>query len=307
MPARAVWLSTITRAISAMALLDLFRSLFRSGSRLNVSARFALLREAIQGTMSKFYMARDLRTGEIVGLKILNREKTAMFEARFKGLNKPSEGEIAIQLQHPRIVETYEYGLTVDGDPYLVMEYLEGPNFSSLIIGRDDRLRGRRIHFVRQAAEALGSVHATGFLHRDMCPRNLMLTDDGENLKLIDFGLSVPATRPFMQPGNRTGTANYMAPELVRRRWTDERLDIFAFGVTAYEICTGELPWMRGETGLAAMAHDQKPTDIRRYRPQIHPQLAEAIHACIKPEPKDRCPSMNQFLQTIRRVDSDDA
>jgi len=288
-----------------MALLDLFRSLF-TGPRLNVSARFALLREAIQGTMSKFYMARDLRTNEIVGLKILNRQKTAQFEARFRGLDKPSEGEIAVQLCHPAIVETFEHGLTVDGDPYLVMEYLEGPNFSSLIIGRDGRLVGRRVHFIRQAGEALASMHATGFLHRDMCPRNLMLTDEGRNLKLIDFGLSVPATRPFMQPGNRTGTANYMAPELVRRRWTDERIDIFAFGVTAYEICTGELPWLRGDTGLVAMTHDQPPTDIRHYRPRIHPQLAEAIHYCIEPEPKDRCPSMERFLQMIRRVDSDD-
>jgi serine/threonine-protein kinase len=203
-------------------------------------------------------------------------------------------------------VETFEHGLTVDGDPYLVMEYLEGPNFSSLIIGRDGRLTGRRVHFIRQAAEALASMHATGFLHRDMCPRNLMLTDEGRNLKLIDFGLSVPATKPFMQPGNRTGTANYMAPELVRRRWTDERIDIFSFGVTAYEICTGELPWLRGDTGLVAMTHDQTPTDIRHYRPHIHPQLAEAIHDCIEPEPKDRCPSMERFLQTIRRVDADD-
>jgi len=288
-----------------MALLDLFRSLF-TGPRLNVSVRFALLREGIQGTMSKFYMARDLRTDEIVGLKILSREKTEQFEARFRGLNKPSEGEIAVQLRHPGIVETFEHGLTVDGDPYLVMEYLEGPNFSSLIIGRDGRLTGRRVHFIRQAGEALASMHGTGFLHRDMCPRNLMLTDEGRNLKLIDFGLSVPATRPFMQPGNRTGTANYMAPELVRRRWTAERIDIFAFGVTAYEICTGELPWLRGDTGLVAMTHDQTPTDIRHHRPHIHPQLAEAIHYCIEPEPKDRCPSMERFLQMIRRVDADD-
>lgn len=288
-----------------MALLDLFRSLF-TGPRLNVSARFALLREGIQGTMSKFYMARDLRTNEIVGLKILSREKTEQFEARFKGLNKPSEGEIAVQLRHPHIVETFEHGLTVEGDPYLVMEYLEGPNFTSLIIGRDGRLVGRRVHFIRQAGEALASMHETGFLHRDVCPRNLMLTDEGRNLKLIDFGLSVPATRPFMQPGNRTGTANYMAPELVRRRWTDQRVDIFAFGVTAYEICTGELPWLRGDTGLVAMTHDRPPTDIRHYRPHIHPQLAEAIHYCIQPDPKDRCPSMERFLQMIRRVDADD-
>ena len=73
--------------------------------------------------MSKFYMARDRKTGQIVGLKILNKEKTDAFEERFKGLKKPSEGEIAAQLKHPNIVETYEYGLTTEGEP-LVFSFI---------------------------------------------------------------------------------------------------------------------------------------------------------------------------------------
>jgi len=105
-----------------------------------------------------------------------------------------------------------------------------------------------------------------------------------------------------MQPGNRTGTPNYMAPELVRRRPTDQRLDVFAFGVTAYEFCTFELPWLRGTTGMAAMTHDQPPTDIHHYRPDIQPQLAKAIHACIEPDVAKRCPSMEDFLRMIRKV-----
>ena len=181
-------------------------------------------------------MARDLRTGKVVGLKILDPQKTAAFEARFKGLNKPCEGEIAMQLKHPRIVETYEYGLTTEGRQYLVMEYLEGPNMNTALAARDPCLDGRRVRFIRQAAEAIAAVHEAGFIHRDICPRNFLLTNNREDLKLIDFGLTVPATRWFMQPGNRTGTPNYMAPELVRRRATDQRLDVFAFGVTAYEI-----------------------------------------------------------------------
>ena len=101
------------------------------------------------------------------------------------------------------------------------------------------------------------------------------MTNNRQDVKLIDFGLTVPATRWFMQPGNRTGTPNYMAPELVRRRPTDQRLDVFSFGVTAYEICTFELPWLRGTTGMAAMTHDQPPADIRQYRPEIHPVLGQ--------------------------------
>ena len=133
-----------------------------------------------------------------------------------------------------------------------------------------------------------------------------MLANGGEDIKLIDFGLTVPATKEFKQPGNRTGTPNYMAPELVHRRDTDQRLDVFAFGVTAYEICTFELPWMRGTTGMAAMTHDRPPIEISQYRPQINPVLAKAIHACIEPSLSLRCPSMEKFLQIIHDVEHED-
>jgi serine/threonine-protein kinase len=107
-------------------------------------------------------------------------------------------------------------------------------------------------------------------------------------LKLTDFGLSVPNKAPFTDPGNRTGTPNYMAPELVRRRPTNERVDIFAFGVTMYELCTRELPWPRGTNGLAAMTHDTPPEPIQTYRPAIDPRLADAIHWCLVADPKER-------------------
>ena len=126
----------------------------------------------------------------------------------------------------------------------------------------------------------MAAVHAAGFIHRDICPRNFLLTNNRDDLKLIDFGLTVPATRMFMQPGNRTGSPNYMAPELVRRRATDQRLDVFAFGVTAYEFCTFRLPWLRGTTGMAAMSHDQPPTDIRKYRPADPPRVGQG-HPCL--------------------------
>ncbi len=284
-----------------MPLFDQLKTLL-AGGQLNVSKRFALMHEAISGTMSNFYKARDLRTGDVVGLKVLDPVKTAAFEGRFKGLSKPCEGEIAAQMKHPWIVETLEYGLTTDWAQYLVMEYLEGPNLNTALAAGDQCLEGRRVHFIRQAAEALAAVHEAGFIHRDVCPRNFLLCNRRADMKLIDFGLSVPATRWFMQPGNRTGTPNYMAPELVRRRATDQRLDVFSLGVTAYEFCAFELPWPRGTTGMAAMTHDRPPIDIRNYRPDIHPQLARAIHACIEPELNRRCPSARDFLRMIRNV-----
>jgi eukaryotic-like serine/threonine-protein kinase len=284
-----------------MPLFDHLKSML-SGGRLNVSDRFVLLHEAVSGTMSNFYMARDLQSGRVVGLKILDLEKTVAFQKRFKGLKKPCEGAIAMQMKHARIVETYEHGLTSEGAQYVVMEFLDGPNMNTVLAAHDECLTGRRARYIRQAAEAVAAVHAAGFIHRDICPRNLLLSNKREDLKLIDFGLTVPATKWFMQPGNRTGTPNYMAPELIRRRPTDQRLDVFAFGVTAYEICTFELPWLRGRDGRAALSHDQPPVDINRFCPKIHPQLARAIHSCIEADLNRRCPSMEAFLHHIAKV-----
>jgi len=289
-----------------MGLLESLKSLM-GGGRVDVRARFEIQREAISGTMSDFYKARDRQSGQIVGLKILDAKKTADFQARFKGLDKPTEGEIASQFDHPNIVKTFEYGLTTTGQQYLVMEFLEGRGMNSLLISRSKLLDGRRVELIRQTAEAVRAVHAAGFIHRDVCPRNLMVSADGSTLKLIDFGLTVPARGKFLEPGNRTGTPNYMAPELVRRQSTDQRLDVFAFGVTAYEIITYELPWERGATGQVAMSHAAtEPVDIRKYRPRIHPALAKAISSCIQRDAKQRCPSMDQFLKMIRKVRQQD-
>ncbi len=289
-----------------MSLLTSLKSML-SGGRVDVRSRFEVLREAISGTMSEFYKARDRQNGRIVGLKILDAAKTAVFESRFKGLKKPTEGEIAVSLVHPHVVTTYEHGLTTSGQQYLVMEFLDGPGMNSLIIGRDSLLAGRRIAFLRQTAEALEAVHKAGYIHRDMCPRNLVLDERCESLKLIDFGLTVPASPEFMQPGNRTGTPNYMAPEIAKRQKTDQRLDIFAFGVTAYEILTFELPWERGPTDKVIMAHaNRAPTDIREHRPRINARLAKAVASCLERDPAARCSSISLFLKMIRDVKHED-
>src|SRR5688500_7049875 len=118
-----------------MGLFGQLKSML-SGGRIDVRARYEFLQKAISGTMSKFYKARDRETGQIVGLKILDPKKTAEFEARFKGLKKPSEGEILSTIDHPRIVKGLLYGTTVEGEQFLVMEFLEGAGLNSLIIGR---------------------------------------------------------------------------------------------------------------------------------------------------------------------------
>jgi eukaryotic-like serine/threonine-protein kinase len=289
-----------------VGISNFFKSMIEGG-KVDVQKRYEMLREAVSGTMSDFYMARDRQTEQIVGLKILDRNKTEALDARFKGLDKPSEGKIASSFNHPLIVTTLQYGLTTKDEQFIVMEFLDGPGLNSLIVGKSKLLDGNRLTLLRQMSEALKVVHDAGYIHRDICPRNFVCSKDATSLKLIDFGLTVPAERSYMQPGIRTGTPNYMAPEVVRRRPTDKRLDIFALGVSMYELFAFDLPWVRGTDGMAAMSHGaSKPHPISMHYPNIDPRLEAAILRCIENEPEDRFVSVDEFLKAIRTLKSED-
>lgn len=290
-----------------MSFLDKLKGMLGKES-LDVLARYELLREAVSGTMSKFYMARDRTTDQIVGLKIADQEKLTAFEARFHGLKKPSEGEIAIKLKHPHVVETFDYGTTKNGLRYLVMEFLEGQGLHSLINDEAAILEGKRLKLIREMADAIDYVHREGYIHRDICPRNFICEPDASSLKLIDFGLTLPATEPFMQPGNRTGTPAYMSPEVSRRRKTDQRLDMFSFGMTAYQLCAFALPWpVSDKPAISALAYDTTaPDDILKHAPQLNRTLAQAIMQCLSPRPNERPQTGAEFIRLIRDVQSDD-
>ena len=282
----------------------------RARTRVDIDARFERIRTAISGTMSKFYAARDRENDKVVGLKLCDLEKFSFFESRFKGMAKPPEGEIAAMMDHPNIIKTLEYGRSVKNEPYLLMEFIDGPGLNTLIQLKDiERLADNRLSLISQMAESIRYVHKKGFIHRDICPRNFICSPDIKVIKLIDFGLTVPATEAFMKPGNRTGTPLYMAPEIVRRRATDQRLDIFAFGVSIYQLLTFDFPWPGGETsGLAALNHDSSnPRNILEFRPDLDRNLASLIMQCVQPDPKNRVQTMDQFIEQLRKVHAEKA
>jgi serine/threonine-protein kinase len=275
-------------------------------TRLDVATRFRLDRQSMTGTMSTFRVAKEIGSGKLYGLKFLDSEKTEYFKNRFKGLNKPTEGEIALQIKHERIVETYEYGLTTTGQEYILMEYIRGQGLDALIrLGDHAAFKGHRLSLIRQMAESLQAVHDQGFIHRDVCPRNFICDEDISSLKLIDFGLTVPDEPEYRMPGNRTGTPQYMAPEIVRRRETDHRLDIFAFGVTVYRFLTFAHPWGTTDTtGKTALAHDNRDvTQILDHRSDLNTKLAAAIHRCLEVNPDKRPATLKRFLGMIRDVE----
>ncbi len=295
-----------------MGIFDKFKDMLQgtSSSHLDVSSRFELERHSFSGTMSKFRVAREIETNERKGLKLIDGEKLKVFNDRFKGLNKPSEAEIGLAIKHPRVVETFEYGKTTTGQDFILMEYVHGPGLNSVI--NDSRKREQllpvRLKFIRQMCEAIQAVHEAGFIHRDVCPRNFIVNNDMKWLKLIDFGLSLPDKPEFRQPGNRTGTPQYMAPEIVRRRHTDQRVDIFALGVSCYRLLTFEHPWGTTDTtGMAALAHDQRPhTDILKHRPELNKMLAKAINSCLSADAEKRPDSAGRILRMIKDIESEE-
>ncbi len=292
-----------------MGILDKFFGGKKSSSgTLDVSARFRLDRHAFTGTMSKFHVVQEIGTNKLFGLKLLDGEKTKYFNNRFKGLNKPVEAEIAMKIKHPRVVETYEYGKTTTGQEYILMEYVEGPGLDIAIRKKQADLFPDRLTLIRQMAQALQAVHDAGFIHRDICPRNFICYKDFTWLKMIDFGLTVPNEEPYRMPGNRTGTPQYMAPEIVRRRATDHRIDIFSFGITAYRFLTFKHPWRSTDTtGKAALAHDtSEVTPIHEHLPKLNKTLAKAIHNCLQTDPEKRMATAKQFLTTIRNIKQED-
>jgi len=283
-------------------------SIFWGGRRVNIDDRFELIREAAAGTMSRFYMARDRKSDHIVGLKLLDPEKTKKFESRFSRLKKPSEGEIASTFSHPCIVDMLEYGKTTTSMSYLLMEYLNGQGMNTLIHAQDSLFDHHRHQLLRQMASALTAVHAAGYIHRDFCPRNLIVAKDRTKIKLIDFGLSIPHRPEFCRPGNRTGTPLYMSPEIVRRKSTDHRVDIFSFGVSAYEMYAGSLPWPASVvTGRAAMEHDKPSIPIENHCPNLDQRLAQIIHHCIAANPGDRPQSMQEVETVLTQMEGKDA
>ena len=269
---------------------------------INVEKRFELLGRTGQGSMSKVWRARDRDTGRTVCLKILDREKTAKFEARFPGLKRPSEGTICVGMRHKNIVQTFEHGLTTQKEPYLVMELVDGMGLNFLIETRSPQLEGHRIDILTQFANGLEFIHNHGFLHRDVCPRNAMVTKDGV-VKIIDMGLAIPYRPEFCKPGNRTGTTMYLAPELIKRQTTDHRVDMFALGVTAYEMFTGTLPWEKEASLQTLLAHMNAPgRDPLEFRADLDKQTAAFLLKSIERDPKDRYQNPKTFREALREL-----
>jgi serine/threonine protein kinase len=257
--------------------------------------------------ISKVFRAYDKELARNVCLKILDKGKTESFEARFKGLKKPSEGEICMALRHDNIVRSYEHGMTAKGEPYLVMEWIEGLGLNYLVETRAAQLNGNRINYMSQLCDAVQYLHDNKYLHRDLCTRNVLIDKEGQ-LKLIDFGLTIPWTREFCSGGNRTGTTDILAPEIIKRKPIDNRVDLFALGVTAFEVFTGHTPWEKSASSEENFRRrlntpSRHPKDLN---PKIDDDLAAVLVKSIAREPGDRYNSAADFKEALGRLKRQD-
>jgi serine/threonine protein kinase len=271
--------------------------------RVNIDKRFGIFGPIGNGSMSKVFRANDRKLGREVCLKILDKRQHQALISRFPGLKRPEEGEVAISLKHPHIVETYDWGWTLKDEPFLVMELIQGVGLNYFVDTEGRRPLNRRLEFLIQSADALAYFHQQGYIHRDISPKNVMVNQHSV-AKLIDFGLCVPNKPEFRKPGNRTGTVRYMAPELIRRSQTDQRIDVFSFGVTVYEVLTGSLPWENvGESMQEMMQHvNVAGRDPREINPYLDAETSAVLLKGIERDVKDRYPSMDDFAATLRSL-----
>jgi eukaryotic-like serine/threonine-protein kinase len=282
-------------------MLGKLKGIFGPAGRTSLERRFSIACETPQGSMSRVYRATDKESGRTICLKIQYPEKQKAAEARAERLTRPSEGEVAMKIIHPNVVRTLEHGTSSEGERFIVMEFIDGVSLKFVREATKVGVRAK-VKLLAEAAEALAAVHAAGFIHRDVNPNNF-LVDRENNVKLIDFGLAVPNTPAFHRPGNRTGMLQYMAPELIRRETTDERIDIFGFGVMTFELLTDKLPYGGGNS-LAQMTQkiNVAPIDPAVANPRLSEELCEILRKTLARKPNERWPSMSTLAEALREV-----
>ncbi len=267
----------------------------------NLKKRFQILSEMQRGSMSEAFRAIDNEQGGVVFLKVQNRQLTEEVLARASQVGRPTEGEIGMIIRHPNVCRTFEYGTTNKKDYYLTTEFIEGVSLRHVAESAGYSLT-EKLERLAQAADGLAAVHQAGFLHHDVAPKNFLISSK-RRVKIIDFGLAVPDTPAFHKPGNRTGTLNYMAPELLRRKPVDHRIDVFGFGVVVFELLTGRLPY-DGADSMAQMTQriNQPPLDPQEVQPDMPENLCQFLRQLIAPDPKDRWSSMSTVGDRLREL-----
>ncbi|UQA54721.1 serine/threonine-protein kinase [Polyangium aurulentum] len=264
-----------------------------------IAERYELLRFAGAGGMGRVYEVVDRHTRQRVAVKVLSgiqRDDLSRF-AR--------EARISTELEHPHIVRAVAHGALHTGEPYLVMEWLEGESLSARL-SRGPLTVEECITLGVRVGEALGFAHARGIVHRDIKPANLFLPGGRiEDAKVLDFGIAhVIAETRVTRSGTLLGTPGYMAPEQARGDiWIDARADVFSMGSVLFECLTGEQAF----AGVHAMAILAKillaePPRLREKRPELPDELDALLARMLSKEPAERPQDGGEVAAALREL-----
>lgn len=257
-----------------------------------------------EGGGGRVYSARRRGHGQRVAIKVLRPEMVPLphLVVRFN-----REIDAINRIRHPNIVRIIECGETEHGQPYYVMELLEGVNLRRLL-----QLHGRFsphevLELIEPVCRALQAVHDAGFVHRDIKASNVLVVDGlGErSVKLLDFGIAktvhgeVPG-QGLTEPGVKLGSVHNMAPEQIRCERLDARADLYALGVVIYQLLTGEYPFHAAEPHQIALMHLQAPAPRPSSRTAVPPAVDAIVLRCLEKQPERRFYSADELLATLR-------
>ncbi len=315
-PLRYFWISfaviggfvVLSLGAALMSALSLSR-LQRQFGRLQRLGAYTLERQISEGGMATIYLARHALLKRPTAIKILKKHvATDEFIHRFE-----REVQIASQLLHPNTVRIYDFGRTREGQPYYVMEYLDGVTLAELVAHSGPVPPGRVIHILRQVGAALREAHQHGMIHRDVKPENVMLCRRGEDdvVKLLDFGLvknlESAQTRDITKQLKILGTPRYMAPErILNPPDVDARSDIYALGAVGYYLLTGK-PIFEGDNNLDIsnqVLHATAPRVSASGVAGIPDGLDELIAACLEKDRARRPQAIDAVIEALDRLTS---
>lgn len=259
--------------------------------------RFYLQELISSGGMADIWLATD-SNGKPYALRRMHERYRLDFFAKRRFLRGC---DILAQIpDHENIISYVEHG-KIKGQPYLLMEYVEASNLKELYATHDPVLTENVAQILIDMASGLEHMHENGFMHLDFKPENVLVTRNA-GVRLVDFDLAQPISSKPIQLKKNPGTPGYMAPEQLRGEPITHRVDIFAFGVAAYELLTNEKPFP-GATPAEILARQTDRSEFVRPRelnPDLPADLERVVLRCIEADPDRRYPFMSVLAREVR-------
>ncbi len=266
------------------------------GAQERFGGRFYLQELINSGGMADIWLVNDER-GKPFALRKLKPELRFNLRARRRFLRGC---QVLAQLNESDFIVGYVEHGKLDGALYLLMDYVEASNLKLRLARRDPVLTEHAAQILIDMAVGLNHVHESGFMHLDFKPENILVTGNG-NVRLIDFDLAQPILEKPKKMSDNPGTPGYMSPEQLQGKPINGRVDIFAYGVTAYELLTSHKPFP-GETPaeiLAAQLAPANPIPPRKHNADIPAALEKIILKCLARDPDRRHPFVSVLVREL--------